>query len=83
MLAEQPVRNLGRQYIADLSDNIAAAVKTQLSEGLEKIDRCHLPGKFKAWWYQLTVCILPVRFLKLYETTTVLEIDTEANSFIH
>lgn len=84
MLAEQPVRNLGRQYVADLSDkNIAATVMTQLSEGLEKTDRCHLPGRFKAWWYQLTAYNLLMRFLKLYEITTVLEMDAKANSFIH
>lgn len=84
LLVEQPVRNLRRQYIADLSDkNVASTVMAQLSEGLEKIDRCPLPVKFKAWWYQLTICNLPMWFLKPYEITTVLEMDARANSFIH
>lgn len=56
---------------------------TQPSEGLEKIDRCHLPVKLKTWQHQFTVCNLPMPFLKLYEITTVLEMDAKANSFIH
>lgn len=40
LLAEQPVRNQGRLYRADLSDkNMATTVMKQLSEGLERIDR--------------------------------------------
>ena len=56
LLAEEPVRSVGRLYTADLSDmNMASAVKTQLQDGLHKIDQCPLPGKFKVWCYQFTL----------------------------
>lgn len=56
LLAEHPVRSLGRFYTADLSDKqMAATVTSQLMDGLNKIDQSYLPGKFKVWCYQYTL----------------------------
>ncbi|KAJ8375377.1 hypothetical protein SKAU_G00059570 [Synaphobranchus kaupii] len=56
LLVEQPVQSLGRLYTADLSDkHMTSSIITQLSEGLGKLDRSHLPGKFKIWCYQFTL----------------------------
>lgn len=39
VLSEQPIKNLGRQYMADHSDKqMGRTVMKQLSEGLAKID---------------------------------------------
>ena len=49
-VSEQPVKSLGRWYTKDLKDtSIVRDVKSQLSNGLQMIDRCGLPGKFKLW----------------------------------
>lgn len=48
VLAEQPVRNLGREYTAELTDrHMAATIMDQLKEGLKRIDQSNLPGKYK------------------------------------
>lgn len=55
LLSEQPIRSLGRQYNAELLDKrMGRSVMKQLSEaeGLAKINRSQLPGKYKVWCYQ-------------------------------
>ncbi|XP_077360290.1 alkaline ceramidase 3 isoform X4 [Festucalex cinctus] len=48
LLAEEPVRSLGRTYMANLIDkSIASAVTTQRQDGLRNIDQCPQPRKFK------------------------------------
>lgn len=56
LLAQPPVHILGKLYTADLSDkHIPVTILKQLSEGLEMVDKCHLPGKPKVWCYQFTM----------------------------
>ena len=56
LLAEQPVRSLGRLYTAGLSDtHMPATITEQLSNSLESLDKSHLPGKLKVWCYQFTL----------------------------
>ena len=84
LLAEEPVRSLGRLYTADLSDkNMASAVKTQLQDGLHKIDQCPLP-KFKVWCYQFTLYHRLMWPLKLNDITMtmVLKLEAKANNYI-
>ncbi|CAJ1061376.1 hypothetical protein ROHU_018794 [Xyrichtys novacula] len=85
VLAEQPLRSLGREYTADLSDkHMAAAVTDQLKEGLKRIDQSYLPGKFKVWCYQFTLYQRVMWPLKMCEitATTVTKLDAKANNYI-
>ena len=55
-LSGKPLKSLGRQYTADLSDRqMGKQVKHQPSERLAKIDQSQLPGKHKVWCYQHTL----------------------------
>ncbi|KAK7930262.1 hypothetical protein WMY93_006657 [Mugilogobius chulae] len=55
-LVDQPIRSLGRDYTADLSDKQAGkVVQKQLVEGLAKIDQSQLAGKHKTWCYQFVL----------------------------
>lgn len=85
LLAEQPVQSLGRLYMADLSDtHMPATIMQQLTDGLERIDMSHLPGKLKVWCYQFTLYQRLMWPLKVCEITssTVMKMDAKANSFI-
>ncbi|KAK0153977.1 hypothetical protein N1851_003944 [Merluccius polli] len=87
LLAEQPVRSLGRLYTADLSDShMPVTVMEQLADGLERIDKSHLPGKLKVWCYQFTLYQRLMWPLKMCEitTSTVLRMDAkESEPFQH
>ncbi|KAJ8349047.1 hypothetical protein SKAU_G00276360 [Synaphobranchus kaupii] len=49
LLSKQPIRSLGRSYTAELSDKQEGeAVRKQLADGLARIHRSQLPGKYKA-----------------------------------
>lgn len=56
----------------------------KLSEGLEKIHTCHLPGKFEVWYYQFTPYRHLMWPLKMCEitTSTVQKMDVKANTYI-
>ncbi|KAJ8350643.1 hypothetical protein SKAU_G00257730 [Synaphobranchus kaupii] len=48
LLSKQPIRSLGRSYTAELSDKqVGEAVRKQLADGLARIHRSQLPGKYK------------------------------------
>ncbi|KAJ8414518.1 hypothetical protein AAFF_G00037200 [Aldrovandia affinis] len=48
LLVTQPIQSLGRQYTAELSDKqMGKAIQKQLSDGLARIHRSQLPGKYK------------------------------------
>lgn len=48
LIADQPIRSLGRHYTANLSDkDIGKTTLQQLSAGLAKIDSSQLPGNYK------------------------------------
>ncbi|RXN29065.1 hypothetical protein ROHU_018794 [Labeo rohita] len=85
LLSEQPIKSLGRQYTADLSDKqIGKTVMKQLSDGLARIDQSQLPGKFKVWCYQFTLYRRIMWPLKMSEipSSTISKMDGKANSFI-
>ncbi|XP_060574030.1 uncharacterized protein LOC132731786 [Ruditapes philippinarum] len=51
--SNNPVKCLGKWFDASLSDKSSQArLQQQAEEGLRRIDKCDLPGKFKAWVYQ-------------------------------
>ncbi|RXN06597.1 hypothetical protein ROHU_032706 [Labeo rohita] len=85
LLSEQPIKSLGRQYTADLSDKqMGKTIMKQLSDGLARIDQSQLPGKFKVWCYQFTLYRRIMWPLKMSEipSSTVSMMDGKANSFI-
>ena len=52
-IQEEPVKSLGRWYSLPLTDrHRGVEVQKQVTEGLEAIDQCGLPGKFKVWCFQ-------------------------------
>lgn len=85
VLAGQPIRSLGRDYTADLTDrHMADAVTNQLKEGLERINHSYLRSKYKVWCYQFTLYPCLIWPLKMCEitATTVKKLDAKANNFI-
>ena len=52
-ITKSPIKCLGKWFDASLQDkDNVKRIETQVKEGLQKIDRSNLPGKFKAWLYQ-------------------------------
>lgn len=52
-LSEKPVKCLGKWYRATLNDKISIEeTYNQLNEWLKAVEKCGLPGRFKAWIYQ-------------------------------
>ena len=50
---QQPVKSLGRMYSILLTDRYQGKqVRHMVCDGLARIDKCGLPGKYKAWRYQ-------------------------------
>jgi hypothetical protein len=52
-ITKNPIKCLGKWFDASLvdKDNVKK-LENQVEDGLKKIDRSNLPGKFKAWLYQ-------------------------------
>ena len=49
-IVANPIKCLGKWFDASLHDrDNVRKLERQVEDGLEKIDRCGLPGKFKAW----------------------------------
>lgn len=85
LLSEQPIKSLGRQYAAELSDKqMGKTVMKQLSDGLTRIDQSQLPGKYTVWCYQFTLCRRVTWPLEMSEipSSTASKMDGKANSFI-
>jgi len=59
-------------------------IMLQLTEGLMRIDKSHLPGKFKIWCYQFILYRRLMWPLKMCEITTsnVQKMDSKANNYI-
>ena len=52
-IVANPIKCLGKWFDASLHDRYnVRKLERQVEDGLKKIDRCGLPGKFKAWLYQ-------------------------------
>lgn len=85
LVKDQPVRSLGRTYTAELSDRqMGETVRKQLADGLAKINRSQLPGKYKVWCYQAILYQRVMWPLKMSEIplSVVNKMDGLANSFI-
>ncbi|CAJ1071391.1 PREDICTED: uncharacterized protein LOC107738138 [Xyrichtys novacula] len=85
LIADQPIRSLGRLYTSGLSDkDMGKTILQQLSEGLSKIDSSQLLGKHKVWCYHFTLYPRVMWPLKLCEVTSsaVSRMEAKANSFI-
>lgn len=84
LFSEQPIRSLGREYTADLSDRkMGKMVQKQLEHGLARIDSSQLPVKFKLWCYQFTLFQGVMCPLKMCEipSTTASRLDGIANTY--
>nr|XP_061819532.1 uncharacterized protein LOC133608354 [Nerophis lumbriciformis] len=85
LLAEQPIRSLGREYTAELSDRqMGRVVQKQLKEGLVRIDGSQLPGKLKVWCYHFTLFHRVMWPLKVAEipSSQASKMDSIANGYI-
>lgn len=83
--SKQPIHSLGRSYTAELSDKQAGeAVRKQLTDGLSRIQRSQLPGKYMVWRYQQILYHQVMWPLKVSEVPSSLasKLDQMANSFI-
>ncbi|XP_060584269.1 uncharacterized protein LOC132740392 [Ruditapes philippinarum] len=67
-ITKNPIKCLGKWFDASLvdKDNVKK-LENQVEEGLKKIDRNNLPGKFKAWLYQHALLPRLIWPMMLYE----------------
>merc|ERR1712154_621707 len=82
-ITEKPVKYLGKQYNKSLNEQeqIEEAMK-ECKGGLKKIDKCKLPGKYKAWMLQhmlLPRLMWPLTIYKI-PMTKVSEIQKQMTS---
>ncbi|XP_060062635.1 uncharacterized protein LOC132543183 [Ylistrum balloti] len=75
-IVDNPIKCLGKWFDASLNDNKnIKRLQNQVEEGLRRIDKSGLPGKFKSWMYQHGLLPRLTWPLTLYEvTTTTVEI---------
>ena len=67
-IVANPIKCPGKWFDASLHDrDNVRKLERQVEDGLKKIDRCRLPGKFKAWLYQHALPPRLVWSLMLYE----------------
>ena len=67
-IMKSPIKCLGKWFDASLQDkDNVRKLEVQVEEGLKKIDRSKLPGKFKAWLYQHALLPRILWPLMLYE----------------
>ena len=75
-LQEQPVKSLGRWYSHPLTDKHRGSEVQQLvTEGLQAIDNCGLPGKFKVWCFQFGLLPRILWPMQVY-TITMTRVET-------
>ena len=83
-VSEEPVKSLGRWYDATLKDTKRGdETKATSAEGLEKINQCGLPGKFKVWCLQFMLIPKLLWPLLIYDicTSTVEAIEAKINKY--
>ena len=67
-ITTSPIKCLGKWFDASLQDgDNVKKLETQVKDGLLKIDRSNLPGKFKAWIYQNALLPRLIWPMMLYE----------------
>ncbi|KAL0159986.1 hypothetical protein M9458_043711, partial [Cirrhinus mrigala] len=86
LLSEQPIKSLGRQYTAELSDKqMGKTVMKQLSDELARIDQSQLPGKFKVWCYQFTLyrrIMWPLKMSEILSSTVSKILSSTVNESV-
>ena len=83
-VSEEPMKNLGRWFDESLKDiNQAKETSRTLQEGLHKINRCPLQGKFKIWCQQHIFIPMLLWPLLVYEiaTSTVQSEEAKINKY--
>ena len=83
-VSQEPVKSLGRWYDSSLKDTKRGAETSELAKaGLQTIDKCGLPGKYKVWCLQFMLIPKLLWPLLVYEisTTTVEAIEAKINRF--
>ena len=83
-VTEEPVKSLGRWYDDTLKDTQRAKETKQMSEeGLETIDQCGLPGKYKVWCLQFMLIPKLLWPLMIYDicTSIVEAMESKINKF--
>ncbi|KAK1789934.1 hypothetical protein P4O66_002263 [Electrophorus voltai] len=84
-ILEQPVKSLGKLCDASLKDSAAIQKSNNdLGAWLTKVDKCSLPGRFKAWIYQHSILPRASWPLLIYEVplTTVESLERKISSFL-
>ena len=84
-VSQIPVKSLGRWYDASLRDSKRKTeLSTQLTDGLRKIEKCLLPGKFKVWILQFMLIPKLLWPLLVYDipSSKVEALETKTNRFI-
>ncbi|XP_061778568.1 uncharacterized protein LOC133569990 [Nerophis ophidion] len=82
---EKPVKCLGKWYRADLKDRLS--VKEMFSQAeawMTSLEKCGLPGKYKAWGYQHGVLPRLLWPLLVYEVpvSTVESLERKLNTYL-
>ena len=83
-VSEEPVKSLGRWYDESLKDtNRGKETQRMNEEGLETIERCGLPGKFKVWCLQKILIPKLLWPLLIYDicTSTVEAMEAKINKY--
>ena len=83
-VSEEPVKSLGRWYDESLKDtNRGKETKRMSEEGLETIEKCGLPGKYKVWCLQKMLIPKLLWPLLIYDipTSTVEALEAKINRF--
>lgn len=84
-LTEKPIKCLGKWFRASLNDRTSIAdTQLQLKTWLQDVEKCGLPGKFKAWIYQHGILPRLLWPLLVYEIplTEVEKMERLTNGFI-
>ncbi|KAK1788714.1 hypothetical protein P4O66_002535 [Electrophorus voltai] len=82
---EQPVKILGKLFDTSLKDSAAIQKSNdELGVWLTKVDKSHLPGRFKAWIYQHSILpsILWPLLVNEVPLTTVESLERKISSFL-
>ena len=84
-VTEKPVKSLGKWFTSALNDHQSIReVITTVEEWMKTLDKCGLPGKFKAWCYQHGVLPRVLWPILMYEVpvSTVENMERKINSYL-
>ena len=81
-VSEEPVKSLGRWFDESLKDiNQEKEAFRRFQEGLHKIDRPSLQGKFKVWCLQHIFISMLLWSLLVYEIATVESMEAKISKY--